>query len=419
MQSVMIENYGFNGNRYGIYHTQICHIFQDTEMNAPLFAKAIEISFRMFPNLRTIFNLHNQTQSINCDPDLKVPLKLIDLTYLTDYETQVSFIQDFMENDKKDLFDMSGLLCRYFVFKISENKIGFLPSIHHCILDGWGEVIYLKTLFKIYTDLKSSVQETKAVEVLPYIYRDFLEYEQQLSNNQEYISFWNNYINETYFEVSLKKMQVSLNEKNIVLKKHIQNFSFKNIQNKIGSIPKAFFLAAYIRTIDDIIFKNKTSNYAIGVVSNGGRTIDIAGSLTAYGLFWNMVPFKRVHLDDTAKHIKLVHDGLLSIDAYAGFPLKQILENKSNDILFSYNFTKFHSLDDADDGGNFKMIDTIYSDIFHYPLNLAVDLNSGNNRITISFEHNREYISNETAAKMFEHYCSTLQIFLKYFDESI
>jgi hypothetical protein len=419
MQLIMLENYGFNGSINGIYHTQICLFLEDKDLNLSVFIESIRIAFKIFPNLRTYFNLAENKQAINQDLSLKPSLVVIDLTNLVD--SQKLYIQHFMEKDRENHFDISKCLCRYFVFKLSNTDFAFLSCLHHSIADGWGTVEYLKTLFNLYDDLKSGICSGPNFEERPNIHRRLVDFEQKIAENPIYIEFWNKYIKDTFCESIHKNSHFSSEEKNIRLEKYIENFSFSVVHSKVGSHPKAFFLAAYIRTIDEIIFKNRNSNYFIGVVSNGGRNIDIVDSLTAYGLFWNMMPLKRVYSEDPKEHIKLVNEGLINIEPYLSYPLKRILFGKDNEkfMQFSFNFTKFHHLEELNQSSSIKMKDSLSSDIMHYPLNLAVDWDTTINKLSIVFNYDRKFLSNESALEIFQCYCSTVEMFFKYFNEII
>ena len=88
-------------------------------------------------------------------------------------------------------------------------------------------------------------------------------------------------------------------------------------------------------------------------------------------------------------------------------------------MQFSYNFTKFHHLEDLNQVSSIKMTDSLSSDIMHYPLNLAVDWDPTINKLSILLNYDRKYFSNENILKFFESYCSTVEMFFKYFNELI
>ncbi|MEK7990951.1 MAG: condensation domain-containing protein, partial [Thiotrichaceae bacterium] len=103
------------------------------------------------PVLRTLFVWENQKQP------LQIVLKQVDLNWQIedwkqyDAQTKNEKLTQLLQEDKKKGFNLNKApLMRFYIIQLSEEKVHFIWSHHHIVLDGWSFPIILQEVLKLY-----------------------------------------------------------------------------------------------------------------------------------------------------------------------------------------------------------------------------------------------------------------------------
>jgi hypothetical protein len=109
------------------------------------------------PVFRTVFNYKELSQPVQIVLKKRpISIGIHDLKSLSDDEQKIR-LEEFMEADRSERFDLSkGPLLRINIFELAKDKIFFLWSYHHILLDGWCLGLIMIDFFTSYLALKDS-----------------------------------------------------------------------------------------------------------------------------------------------------------------------------------------------------------------------------------------------------------------------
>ncbi len=181
-----------------------------------------------------------------------------------------------IQNRIKEPFDLlKDKLFKFDVFKIEEEKYGFLLIMHHIISDGWTLHLYVKKLFEIINSVDGQY--------------DSSSYEAFIDKENEYLTSNNFLKNENYWKNKFSslpennfKTSESLSSKRLV--KELDSNISKKILNEVRERRlslNTFFIVA--KSIYDYKFENKKDIvYGIPVFNRTGRVMkNILGMFTS------------------------------------------------------------------------------------------------------------------------------------------
>lgn len=386
MQKIMIKNYKKSIAPVGVYHSQLCYLFEINEFSKANFLRALELMIIKHPifNLGFNLNLNNEVQYVRKVTKLRISEN--NLAFLS-LEDQKNFIEAYLKSDREHLFsadDIENYLFRFALFTKTNTQFYFVISLHHAIEDGWGMGEFLKDLFITYQRI--CIDNNIIVEPARNIHQDFVKYEIALAASEPHQMFWREYL-QNVKPFSLPLVEVASDEvATIFLDLNKSLYCDLTLKSKDLKVTiKSIFLSAFASMISKITLSDLVT---IGVVSNGGRNDKIDGSLNALGLFWNIVPVKIALAEDHLKQINHTHANLLSVEPYVGFPMNE----SYNDLFFStFNFVNFHNFGEINK--DIKIIDITGHDKFHYPLNFSISYDVIKSEIEIKVDYDNRFFN--------------------------
>ncbi len=108
-------------------------------------------------------------------PSLTLPLPLIDLSNLDDFEREQA-AQELIENEMRQPFDLGQApLLRSTLLRLAANEHILLLTFHHIIADGWSLGIFLRELMQFY----HAAPQQPSLPALPVHYADFAVWQRQ------------------------------------------------------------------------------------------------------------------------------------------------------------------------------------------------------------------------------------------------
>jgi aryl carrier-like protein len=406
MQEFMLHHYANDPKKMGVYHFQQSYDIYDKSLDLDAFKRALLILVQKHPALRTVFIIQNGFPAVQVvKKNLTFSINEQDISHIKSQE-QSNYIDAVMKQDRQNLFNVENPnepLFRFRIFQKAENKFEFLMSIHHAIVDGWGNVEFLNELYEIYSALKKG-EEITVVPAL-HVYKEFVALEKEIIGSKEAASFWRSHLRDHIYKPL--KPRDSVNEVESLAQECILSSEIlSNLQKLCRNLrvsAKAIFLSTYLDLIGTVM---KSNRVCVGIVSNG-RTERLSDSFGALGLFWNIVPFCQAINDDKGVQIKNVQQSLIDIEPYVRYPLLEILSDQQKPELFfaTLNFVNFHNANKnlkADTG--LKVKSRKSHDKFNFPLNYAVSMSPVEGNVTLSVEYDKTYFSRQEIRSMIQNY---------------
>ncbi|MCE3228486.1 MAG: amino acid adenylation domain protein, partial [Bacteroidetes bacterium] len=166
------------------------------KLNGALKVQALEEAFKVLlqrhESLRTSFKVINgEPRQVISGPE-QINFK-IDVLDFADSENKKIQVQQFINKEALNMFQLSDLLLRVKIIRLSDFENILIVNIHHIICDGWSLGILIDELHQIY----NAYGENKNVELLPLNihYRDFVNWQKEIMNEEEMLahrSYWMN-----------------------------------------------------------------------------------------------------------------------------------------------------------------------------------------------------------------------------------
>lgn len=152
-----------------------------------------------------------------------------------------------------------------------------------------------------------------------------------------------------------------------------------------------------------------------GVVVNG-RSARLTDPLKALGLFWNIIPVRyQITAGERYAQIRNVQHLLIEVEAYASYPLLELLERRAEAELFfaTFNFLHFYNLRTIAQAPDVQILRSRGHDRFHYPLNTTLSVNPFDSQVTMRIEYDRRYFSADAITALVHTYTELLKCLLQ------
>ena len=277
------------------YFEQFCCVIEGP-VDYQCLENAWNYLIEQYPVFRTVFNWKDASKPIQVVLKKRpITLSIHDFKGI-EAQSQLVHIEEFLHQDTKNRFDLAkGPLLRLNILELAENKIYFVWSYHHIILDGWCLGLILADFFNVYNALKSTQTPPRIQRPKYKNYIAWLDKQDQEKTKQ----FWTEYLKELESptplpwdhkrgtgEFAVKKMNIlfTKNETGI-----LEQFA-RTRRVTMSSLVQAAWgiLLGRYNDIDDVVFGATVS----------GRPANLPGSDQMIGLFINTLPM-RINLDTT------------------------------------------------------------------------------------------------------------------------
>jgi len=413
MQEFMLHHYCNDHQKMGVYHCQKTHDIYDENLDLNTFKKALEISVKKHPTLRTVFIISNGKPAVQVvKKNLRFSINEQDISHIK-LEEQSNYIDAVMKQDRQNLFDVENLnepLFRFGIFQKAENKFEFLMSIHHAITDGWSSIEFLNKLYEVYSALKKG-EEITVVPAAANVYKEFVALEKEIIGSLDASNFWKLHLKDHTYK-PLKPLTTSVEQVEAVTEEY--NFDseiiadLRELCRKLRVSPKALFLSTYLDLIGTVMKPNRV---CVGIISNG-RTERLSDPFCALGLFWNIVPLCQPTVEDKGVQIKNVQQSLIDIEPYVRYPLLEILADQQKPELFfaTFNFVNFHNAKNINADTGLKVKARRSHDKFNFPLNYAVSMSPVEGNVSLSVEYDKMYFRYQDIRSMIQNYIEILKL---------
>ncbi|KAA3617202.1 MAG: amino acid adenylation domain-containing protein [Calditrichaeota bacterium] len=149
-----------------------------------------EIVYR-HESLRTTFDTENGDPVQVINPDMEIPLKIIDISNLPDNERDSESLR-LANNEARTPFDLkTGPLFRSTLIKLRDKDFVMLVTMHHIISDGWSIGVFMREISVIY----SAFSEDKDCPLpdLPIQYADFSSWQREWLSGEvldKQLNYW-------------------------------------------------------------------------------------------------------------------------------------------------------------------------------------------------------------------------------------
>jgi amino acid adenylation domain-containing protein/FkbM family methyltransferase len=412
MQEYVIFHYQHDHQGMGVYHIQQSYHIYDKDFSPSAFKKALEFLVNRHAALRTTFMTSDtgeffQVVRRRIEPSIREE----QLRHLGN-AAQEAHIEAAILQDRATLFDITKTeepLVRFNLFFRAQDTIEFLISVHHAIIDGWGNQVLAKELMDFYLAFKRG----EAPEAAPSVntYKEFVALEREITTSKAASNFWREHLkNSTDRLLPRRAMPVNQDtELNYIhpLPCELTNRMYELSRSLKVSL-KAIFLSGYL---DLIASETGGETVTVGVISNG-RSERLTEPLKAVGLFWNIIPFCcSLEGEDKSSQAGKVQRLLIETELYGTYPLAQILKDQHTTALFfaTFNFLHFHHMKDIPVEHGLRVLGMKSHDKFHFPLNYIVSVDPFNGNIGFRVEYDRSYFSRESIRSLTGQYVELLR----------
>ncbi len=369
------------------------------------------------PVLRTLFVWEDQKQP------LQVVLKQVELNWhVMDWQAdkeQSEKLSKFLEEDKKIGFKLNKApLMRFNIIQLDAEKIHFIWSHHHIILDGWSFPIILQEVLTIYQIL--SQNQTPSLPVSPP-FKGYIQWIQK-RDIERAKAYW---IKALGGVVAPTPLMINQKTNKLAFYKE-QHFDFKNnIKDKLQIFSReqritlntlaqaswALLLSAYSRH-QDIVFG--------GMVS--GRPAELQKVEIMVGLFANTIPVRvKINYQQIIKNwLQQLQSEQVEREEYSYQSLADIqqwcqISHLFDSVVVTENFPLDASLTNKQQAlciENFQ-----FSEHANTPLILIFSLHQNNLSIRIIYDEN-QFITNDIQ-RLFEHLSLILTYLLENKDKTV
>ncbi len=380
-------------------------------INGPLDVENFKIAWKHLidstPVFRTVFRWSKSDKPVQIVlKRLPVDLEVHDLTPLSELE-QYSKINNFFEIDKRQPFNMEeGPLIRLNLFILDKEKVHFIWSYHHIIIDGWSLPIVLRDLFDIYMVL---IKKGSLYRPSHRSYKDYIAWLAQQDKDAA-LAFWKqqggDFTAPTPLPFDRRPHQASyseiMEEKLIIpedMTSRLQAFARKQRVTLNTLIQSVWaILLSYYSNQDDVVFGSTVS----------GRPADLKGSENMVGLFINTLPL-RVKLNKdmgVSEFLKDVQKISISIREYEYSFLPEIKAcsrvPKNQNLFDSIVVFENYPIDsfNIDVGSGFGISDISASEMTNFALTTVIAPGSS---ISIRIQYSKALFDGKTIQRMISH----------------
>lgn len=412
MQEYVIFHYRHDHQGMGVYHIQQSYHIYDKAFSASAFKKALELIVNRHPALRTTFMMSDTGELFQVvRRRVELLIREEELRHLGNAE-QEAHIEATILRDRAELFDITKTeepLVRFTIFFRAEDTIEFLMSIHHAIMDGWGNQVLAKELVAFHLALKKGEAADTAPSV--NIYKEFVALEREITSSKAASNFWREHLTNRTDRLPPRRA-LPVNEDTELnylhrLPRELTNRMYELSRSLKVSL-KAIFLSGYLDLIGS---ETAGESVTVGVISNG-RSERLTDPLNAVGLFWNIIPFCcSLEGEDKSSQVGKVQRLLIETELYGTYPLAQILKEQHTRALFfaTFNFLHFHHMKNIPVQHGLRILGMRSHDKFHFPLNYIVSVDPFDGNIGLRVEYDQSYFSRESIRSLTEQYIELLR----------
>lgn len=252
------------------------------DLDLAIFQKSVKRVFERQSALRTIFQVKESSywQTVK---------HVDDITFLefTDCSQGVDPLQDALVMARpmalQPFVPLNNLLFRCNLFKIDQQKHLLVIIPHQLVFDGWSYDIFLNELEANYRAFSSL--NTPRLPRLPFDFRDYAQWYQERSPNQEHLNYHNRTLSNTNLVSFVKNSQ----DKGLCQRK-VYKFSIDTLAkvesfcNETGLRLHEFLFALFAKALTDYL---GDSRIVVGVPVTGRYSPDVIGLV---GSFFSFLP---------------------------------------------------------------------------------------------------------------------------------
>ncbi len=391
-------------------HTSLCNIGGHVTFEGSIQLAILEQAIQMFIEDNEAVRIQITEIESNFFQKVKEyqrsPFEIIDFSERGNKQDNFS---DWIQHEAEKPFVFTNSWLFYFaLFKLSENKYGYLAKFHHIIADGWSMQLMTDQIIDNYQLLIGQNINNKNQKLTTYI--NYIEQEQNYLNSQRFIkdkSYWNKKFESLPTDsvnTLINKQTNSTKGKRLVF--NIEKETSLQIKNFIKNTPyslQTFFVSLYSILIHKI--SRKSDVYLRIPVSN--RTNGIQKN--TFGMYASTIPFWiNISSDDSILEVlKTVHLELRRDYIHQKYPFNLIIRelqsnSKISDQIFDLSINCYNTyLRQVMDGVK------VYNEEFYnghqnYSMQLIVREWSNSGSIELDFDFNVGNFSEEEIVYLYE-----------------
>lgn len=318
------------------------------------------------------------------------PFTLINFSEQQDYQEKFSkWIQH--EAEKPFVFTDSWLF--YFaLFKLSENKFGYLAKFHHIIADGWSMQLMTDQIIDNYQHLIDEDKKNNNQKITTFL--NFIEQEQKYLNSPRFIKdkfYWNEkfkLLPDDPFNTFINRHSNSTEGKRLVYKidKEI-SLQIKDFINKTPYSLQTFFVSLF----SILIFKISQMSDVFLRIPILNRSSD--DQKRAFGMYASTMPFW-IHISSDisiSEVLKSVHSELRHNYIHQKYPYNLIIRellssSKVSDQIFDLSINCYNTYLREEMDGVKVYNEEFYNGHQNYSMQLIVREWSNSGRIELDFD---------------------------------
>jgi amino acid adenylation domain-containing protein len=418
MQQFVLFHYLQDRQKMGVYHIQHLYRIYDENPSLTAFQEALKYLVCKHPALRTAFILPPGGEPLQVvRKKMAFSVRVEDLRELGQ-DAKEDYINEFLRNDRANLFDLTNLETppfRFAIFLTAEKTLEFFMSIHHSLTDGWGNRELAKGWVELYLAYKRG-ENREAIIPRANTCKEFVILERESILSREARDFWSAHL-QGCSPTIISKMPIpdASSETN-----HFQILQpeltgrIREMSRELRVSLKALFLSAYLDLVSLLTGEDEVT---VGVVSNG-RTERLTEALTAVGLFWNIVPFRRkMEPADKLAKVRNTQQLLVEVERFAQYPLSQMMEDQQKTELFfsTFNFLHFHNITAKPSDSALRIAWVGSHDKFHFPLNYIISVSPVTGNVGLRMEYDKSYLSHQAIETLAGNYVELLKHYVEDF----
>lgn len=160
------------------------------ELNVPVLEQSLQAIVERHEILRTEFPARGTKASQFILPELTIALPLLTLEHLEPAAKEQAIV-DIAGEETKIPFDLEQApLLRFKLLRLSAYEHVLIRTTHHIVYDMWSDSVFMRELAVLYRDFLQNQAST--LPPLPIQYADFAAFQQQHTDTQDLLAYWQN-----------------------------------------------------------------------------------------------------------------------------------------------------------------------------------------------------------------------------------
>ncbi len=411
MQALMLAEYARDAARRGVYHAQQRFRLDDPALDVDALRRATGRLVRRYPTFRAAFARGAGGRLLQVvRRAVRVPVARADLRALPP-AAQERAIAEHVARDLDLPFHPEAPgepLARLALFWRADDAAELFMSQHHAIEDGWGNVHFLGRLFAEYERERDGrpAPEAPAADT----YREFVALEAEVLADPEARAFWAERMRAPAPPWPPRRGEPRAARRDRPAALALPAPLAAALRDSAAA-RRVALKALYLSPFLDLLAAMAGGEDACAGVVWNGRSERLSSPLDALGLFWNLLPVRRLPgPPDEAQRVRATHDDLLRTDRFGRYPLTAITEPRGSREPFfaTFNFLHFHNLalPAGERGLRVRVVETL--DRFHLPFNLAVAISPRGDGATLRAEFDDRYFTPPEADAALDDYARRL-----------